>query len=181
MATASQTSHAEAEILKDIIYAANDGIITTFAVAAGVWGGGLSALTVLILGFANLFADGFSMAISNYLGTESEKEFLEAEREDTSEAESPLRNSVITFFAFTLAGAIPILPFLPGLSGERNFFYSVVFSLTTLFIIGACRTRFTRKNWFFSGLEMFALGGVAAFIAYAVGFLIKEAVSPVVF
>ena len=52
-------SHAQAELLKDVIYAANDGIITTFAVAAGVAGGGLPSLTVLILGFANLLSDGF--------------------------------------------------------------------------------------------------------------------------
>jgi vacuolar iron transporter family protein len=34
----------------------------------------------LILGFANLFADGFSMAIGNYLGTKSQKEYIEKER-----------------------------------------------------------------------------------------------------
>ncbi|MEK9166102.1 MAG: VIT1/CCC1 transporter family protein, partial [Patescibacteria group bacterium] len=67
--------HQKAELLKDIVYAASDGIVTTFAVVAAVQGGKLAAITVVVLGFANLFADGFSMAVSNYLGTESEKEF----------------------------------------------------------------------------------------------------------
>ncbi len=50
--------------LGDLVYGANDGIITTFAVVAGVAGAALPARTILILGFANLLADGFSMGAS---------------------------------------------------------------------------------------------------------------------
>lgn len=67
------------QYLKDVVFGANDGIITTFAVVAGVAGADLSAAIVLIVGFANLIADGFSMATGNYLGTKSEKEFYEKE------------------------------------------------------------------------------------------------------
>lgn len=66
--------------IRDVVYGANDGIVTTFAVVAGVAGASLSANTVLILGFANLFADGLSMAIGNYLGTKSELEYVKKER-----------------------------------------------------------------------------------------------------
>lgn len=65
--------------LKDIIFAANDGIVTTFAVVAGVVGAALSPTIILIIGFANLIADGFSMATGNYLGTKSEREFYAKE------------------------------------------------------------------------------------------------------
>ena len=58
--------------LKDLVYGSIDGAITTFAVVAGVMGAGLSESVILILGFANLLADGFSMAVSNYLGTRAE-------------------------------------------------------------------------------------------------------------
>jgi VIT1/CCC1 family predicted Fe2+/Mn2+ transporter len=54
-----------------------DGIITTFAVASGVAGAGLSSGVVLVLGAANLAADGFSMAVGNYLGTAAQREFME--------------------------------------------------------------------------------------------------------
>lgn len=60
--------------LRDWIYGGIDGTVTTFAVVSGVVGGKLSPLVVLILGFANLLADGFSMAASNYIGTKSELE-----------------------------------------------------------------------------------------------------------
>lgn len=58
--------------LGDAVLGGIDGCVTTFAVVAGAVGGGLSTGVVVILGFANLLADGFSMGVSNYLGTKSD-------------------------------------------------------------------------------------------------------------
>ncbi|HSG96011.1 MAG TPA: VIT1/CCC1 transporter family protein, partial [Afifellaceae bacterium] len=60
--------------LRDWVYGGIDGAITTFAIVAGVVGAELSASIVLILGAANLLADGFSMAAANYTGTKAEIE-----------------------------------------------------------------------------------------------------------
>ena len=60
--------------LRDWVYGGIDGAITTFAIVAGVVGAELSTRVVLILGVANLVADGFSMAASNYSGTKTEHE-----------------------------------------------------------------------------------------------------------
>lgn len=60
--------------LRDWVYGGIDGAVTTFAVVAGVVGAELSNRVVLILGIANLIADGFSMAASNYSGTKTEHE-----------------------------------------------------------------------------------------------------------
>jgi vacuolar iron transporter family protein len=68
--------------LGDAVFGAIDGCVTTFAVVAGAMGGGLAHTVVLILGFANLIADGFSMAVGNYLSTKSEGERLEQAREN---------------------------------------------------------------------------------------------------
>jgi VIT1/CCC1 family predicted Fe2+/Mn2+ transporter len=68
--------------LRDFVYGAIDGTVTTFAVVAGVAGAGLSASVVIILGVANLIADGFSMAVSNYLGTRTEQQQRERARRD---------------------------------------------------------------------------------------------------
>lgn len=62
--------------LRDFVYGGIDGAVTTFAVAAGSIGANLSPRIVLILGAANLAADGFSMAASNYLGTKAESDEL---------------------------------------------------------------------------------------------------------
>jgi VIT1/CCC1 family predicted Fe2+/Mn2+ transporter len=63
--------------LKDAIYGAVDGAVTTFAVVSGVAGAGLPPSIIIILGLANLFADGFSMAAANFLGTRAEKQQLD--------------------------------------------------------------------------------------------------------
>jgi vacuolar iron transporter family protein len=58
--------------LRDWIYGGIDGSVTTFAVVTGVVGADLAPIVILIMGFANLVADGFSMAASNFLGTKAE-------------------------------------------------------------------------------------------------------------
>ncbi|MGI9488072.1 MAG: VIT1/CCC1 transporter family protein [Geminicoccaceae bacterium] len=62
----------KASYLRDWIYGGIDGAVTTFAIIAGVVGADMSARVVLILGTANLLADGFSMAAANYSGTKAE-------------------------------------------------------------------------------------------------------------
>ena len=58
--------------LRDWVYGGIDGAVTTFAVVSGVVGADLSVGIILIVGGANILADGFSMAASNYLGTKTE-------------------------------------------------------------------------------------------------------------
>lgn len=67
--------------LRDWIYGGIDGAVTTFAIVAGVIGAQLSSAIIIILGLANLLADGFSMAASNYSGTKTELDDLERLRE----------------------------------------------------------------------------------------------------
>lgn len=66
--------------IKDFVYGSIDGVITTFAIVSGVKGAALTPSIILILGFANLIADGLSMSISNYLSVKSEQELYEKER-----------------------------------------------------------------------------------------------------
>jgi VIT1/CCC1 family predicted Fe2+/Mn2+ transporter len=65
---------ARPSYLRDFVYGAIDGTVTTFAVVAGVVGAGLRPVVIIILGVANLVADGFSMAASNYLATRAERQ-----------------------------------------------------------------------------------------------------------
>jgi len=62
------------EYLSEFVYGGIDGAVTTFAVVAGGFGADLDAGIIIILGFANLFADGFSMSVGAYLSAKSSKE-----------------------------------------------------------------------------------------------------------
>lgn len=216
--------------LKSMVYGGLDGIVTTFAVVAGVAGASLEMRVVLILGLANLFADGFSMAIGEYLSSKSEEEYdtgrldkekqaimanpavaagrlkeryeeqgitpedaqflvdtlskydeqfvgFAMEKRQNDELEGPpLQNAIITFLSFQVFGLVPLLAyvfslFFPALSGHA-FLLASSLTATTLFILGSLKSLFARTNWLRSGLEMLLIGGMAAVVAYLVGYFL---------
>jgi len=152
--------------MRDLVYGANDGIITTFAVVAGVAGGALSSQAVLIVGAANLFADGLSMGVGNYLGIRSHESARAAQGLDEEEA-SPARHGIATFLAFVVAGAIPLVPYV--LPVTHTAFLSAALTLLALFAVGSLRSLVTIDRWWTAGLEMLGLGAVVAVAAYASG------------
>src|SRR4026209_740661 len=114
--------------IRDLVYGANDGIITTFAVVAGVTGGTLAPVTVLVLGVANLLADGLSMGVGNYVGIRSDERVREAQQLPEQEA-FPIRHGVATFLAFVAAGAVPLTRYVfCGIVADR-FLWSAILSL----------------------------------------------------
>ncbi len=62
------------DYIGEFVYGGIDGSVTTFAVVAGAAGAQLDSAVVIILGFANLIADGFAMSVGSYLSTKSEKQ-----------------------------------------------------------------------------------------------------------
>lgn len=223
--------HREAgKYLKDAVYGANDGIITTFAIVAGVAGADLAVPIVLLLGSASLLADGFSMAASSLLAARSERDVYQRERSveewelrnrrvseltemqalfkergyspqdaknltdllvknkdlwlDTIMREElklsgahtlePIWGALTTFFAFVIAGIIPLFSyfFLPP-NHPHLFFAASLLTVIALFAAGAIRSRFIKRSAFFAGIEMMAVGGIAAVIAYTIGAFVK--------
>lgn len=161
-----------ASFLRDAVFAANDGVITTFAVVAGAQGASLGATVVIVLGFANLFADGVSMASGIYLGVKSEVEYEEAYDRKHAFIHPPLPHGLVTFASFIISGLVPLLPYLFDL--KNRFIASSLIVAVSLFFVGALRTFFTKKHWLREGSEMFFVGGLAAVVAYLAGFLLEK-------
>ncbi|MEK7672460.1 MAG: VIT1/CCC1 transporter family protein [Patescibacteria group bacterium] len=216
----------------DFVYGGIDGAVTTFAVVAGVEGASLSVTVILILGFANLFADGFSMSVGKYLSDKANLEQYEKirkiefkhliekpehERDEireimegygfkgkdltraveiitsndevwvdlmmrnefnlTKENINPLRGGFITFVSFVLVGFIPLVAYtfraILNLSENTVFIVTCCSTILALFMVGAIKSRFSMRNWFISGLETALIGGVAATIAYFVGYFLR--------
>lgn len=76
---------AKDSVTADAVLGGIDGCVTTFAVVSGVVGAGLSPSVALVLGFANLIADGFSMAVSNYESIKTTGEFIQSIRDSEEE------------------------------------------------------------------------------------------------
>lgn len=219
--------------LPDFVYGGMDGAVTTFAVVAGVAGAQLSTAVVLILGFANLFADGFSMAVGKYSSDRAEKQRIQRRRVQLDEAIhnhpdeereelakvlkgrgfkeanlknavqvissnkivwidtmmrhkyhliddhiDPLKGGISTFVAFNLVGFIPLAGYvlnpILGLSPDMIFLWTVTATLFALFIVGGIKGKLLKQNWALSGLETMVIGGMAASIAYLVGYLLRN-------
>lgn len=217
--------------ISSIVYGGLDGIITTFAVVSGVAGAAMDARIVIILGFSNLLADGFSMAVGDYLSSKSVSEYdndkkihrrqdirqnyqneitvlqttyekqgisredakkiaytlskyeepfikqrLEKVYGDDDITGSPIKNAFVTFFSFSIFGLVPLMAyiftsFVPYFSSHTFLTASFLTGLT-LFVLGAVKSRITHSNWLKSGLEMLTVGGVAAVVAYLIGYIL---------
>lgn len=160
--------------LGDLVYGANDGIITTFAVVAGVAGGELTYTAVLVIGAANLVADGLSMGAGNFLAIRANESARQAESLPEEEAH-PSKHAVATFLAFVAAGAIPLTPYLVPAMTDTRFVWSTGLTFASLFAIGAARSTVTADRWWATGLEMLVLGIVVAAAAYGAGAAVRIA------
>lgn len=150
--------------LPDFVFGGIDGLVTTFAVVSGVIGASLSVSVILILGVANLLADGFSMGISNYLAKKSEPDYK------NNNKIKPKTSALVTFISFVIVGSIPLIAFLvPNLSQEKAFVISSVLTGIAFFIIGYFKGLFVKDHTLISALETFLIGAIAALIAYYVG------------
>jgi vacuolar iron transporter family protein len=161
--------------IRDLVYGANDGIITTFAVVSGVAGGQLSQLAVLVVGAANLAADGVSMGVGNFLAIRADERAREADGLPELERH-PWKHGLATLLAFVVAGAIPLVPYVLPSSANDPLRVSTAATFGTLFLLGALRAFITRDRWWMTGLENLALGAVVAGAAYGAGRLVAAAV-----
>jgi len=159
--------------LPEFVYGGIDGTITTFAVVSGVVGASLASSVVLILGFANLFADGFSMAISNYLSTKSRNEI-------SKNKVNEMKTALATFVAFLIIGFIPLLSFVAAAITQNpylikmQFIFSTILTGFSLVIIGFFKGEIAGKPKLYSSIQTFLIGGTAAFLAFIVGYFIKN-------
>lgn len=218
---------------EDFIYGAIDGSVTTFAIVAGVIGASLSPGIILILGFGNLFADGFAMAAGSYHASKARNQFIEMKRKqeeweidnmaeqekdeireiykkkgfkdeileeivktitsrrkvwvDTMMKEelglienekNPLDSSVSTFVGFNLIGIIPLIPFMIFIflgitTHSESFAYSIISVMAAFFLVGMIKGKIVKKSKVRSGFYTLIIGGIAALVAYYVGYALN--------
>jgi VIT1/CCC1 family predicted Fe2+/Mn2+ transporter len=225
------SSQPKQSYLKDMVFGAMDGTVTTFAMVAGVAGAGADVRIALILGLANLFADGFSMASGNFLSARTVRDVLDkarrmeehhidmvpdGEREEVRqifqakgftgdvldeivriitrnrkrwvetmlveehglplETHSPRMTALVTFFAFCAAGAVPLVPLLFYMDSRMTdtvFGLSIAGTGAAFVLVGVLKSYVLKTNMLRSVFETVVLGGLAASIAFAVGYVFR--------
>jgi VIT1/CCC1 family predicted Fe2+/Mn2+ transporter len=159
----------------DLVFGANDGLITTFAIVSSVAGAELGSTAALVLGLANLLGDGVSMAAGNYLGRRSDTQVAAVRAGRIAARRGPIAHGAAMFAAFVVAGAVPLLPYLV-LDAGMAFALALFATAVTLFGVGSARTLVTRQPWLGAGIEMLGVGSLAAILAFGVGWLFRSVV-----
>jgi VIT1/CCC1 family predicted Fe2+/Mn2+ transporter len=160
-----------AHYLRDVVNGSVDGVITTLAVVAGAQGAELEPRIGLILGAANLAADGLSMGVSNYLGIKAELE----QTGDSVEREMPWRHGLATGFAFAVVGGVPLVAYcVPRPAGVTLLHTAVLLSVAALAAAGAIRARLVDRPLGKSIAEIVVLGVAASAAAYGIGALVAR-------
>lgn len=218
--------------IRETVFGAQDGLVSTLAVVATVAGASTDNLPVVIAGLASAVAGIFSMSIGEYMGSKSQGEIFDAQiaderrevenrpfeaeaemaylfhREgmteddawttagilsrhpdsllatmvakelgipaDATETEgSPLRGAAVMGGAFAAGAAVPVAPFL-FTTGTAALVIAGAATGGTLFAIGAVKSRWTRRFWLWSGLEVLALAAIAGVAGYLLGTVLPD-------
>jgi vacuolar iron transporter family protein len=169
------------DYLSEFVYGGIDGAVTTFAVVAGATGARFDVKVLLVLGFANLIADGFSMGVGSYLSTKSEQELMVKKGESITDEPSPVINGATTYVSFILVGLVPLLAYTFDVAfdlGLDNLF-AIASVLTALaFVgIGLLKSRVAQSHVPRAIAETLILGAIAASAAYVLGDLLERIIT----
>ncbi len=172
-----KTRHIE-DYLSEFVYGGIDGAVTTFAVVAGATGAGFDAKILLVLGFANLIADGFSMGVGSYLSTKSEQQLLEKHGQSTELSPSSVMNGLMTYVAFILVGLVPLLAYVIdmmfNLRLDNLFGLACLLTAIAFIGIGVLKSRVAETSVTRGVSETVTLGIIAALFAYFVGNVLER-------
>lgn len=172
--------HTE-DYLSEFVYGGIDGAVTTFAVVAGATGARFNTQVILVLGFANLIADGFSMSVGAYLSNKSSQELMIKRGEPVVDEPSPVINGLATFMAFILVGLVPLSVFsadlLFDLQLARPFLLTSIMTGAAFGGIGLLKSRVAHAPVWRSVFETLILGTLAASLAYYLGDFLERVIT----
>jgi len=173
-----------ADHVRGVVFGGMDGILTTFALIAAASGSGsTSPHLTLVIGISTVIADAFSMAAGEYLSAKAEEELLPQGKRPADEPH-PLEKGFAMFVAFTLFGSTPLLGYVVTAllahetTAANSFQLSIAITASALFALGTLKTTFGAGVWWKSGLEVSAIGGAAASVAFYTAQLIEHIMSP---
>jgi VIT1/CCC1 family predicted Fe2+/Mn2+ transporter len=160
-----------------IVFGAIDGIVTTFAVVSATVGAGLGSGVIIVLGLANLLADGISMGVSAYLSDKSEH--------DRDGRHPPRHHSVkkgvATFGSFVVVGFVPVviyvIDYILDLGLDNLFLISSVLAALAFAAIGWLKSFVTKEPKLLAVMETLTLGAIAAGVAYFIGNVLEQVIA----
>ncbi|XP_078439856.1 uncharacterized protein LOC144710063 [Wolffia australiana] len=169
---------------RSVVYAGLDSIVTSLSLISSISGGRgpssaspFTATDIVVLGFANLVADGIAMALGDFLSTATAQD-ISPKREDPPSP--PWKNALLTFLSFLAFGSAPLLafvvstPFDVGVAGK--FIAACSLAGFALALLGAARARVTGRSYATSVFVTVFTGAIASASAFSIGWILRNLV-----
>lgn len=154
--------------LRNFVFGVEDSLVSTVGLLSGVSFAGLASNQIIMSGIILILVEAISMGAGVFISEDSGNELKTSDRPDNK-----LMDATIMLFSYLLVGVIPLLPYIYSQSTTTAFYYSISFSLVSLFSVGVFKGVVVGKNPIWSGLKITLIGAVVIAIAVAVGRLVK--------
>lgn len=155
-------------VIRNFIFGVEDSLVSTVGLLSGIAITDVSRSHVILTGVVLIFVEAFSMAMGSILSEHSAQEY---EKHGEVKIKSSAKNGLVMFISYFMSGFIPLSPYI--FLQDSAFVLSIVFSITTLGLLGIFSGRISGTNIWSNMFKMIALGGVAIVVGIVVGNLLN--------
>ena len=156
------------EYLKSIIFGIEDSLVSTTGLIVGLSVGADNKQIVILGGAVAIAIEAVSMGASEYLSDDAMQDLDKIKRH----RDNPLISGTLMLLSYLAAGLIPLLPVLL-FDYPSSLYYSVIFALIGLFLLGYVKGKLTHVSPLRGGLKILIVGGLATALGVIVGMLFK--------
>lgn len=154
--------------LRNFIFGAEDGLVSTVGLLSGVSFAGLDRKEIIISGIILILVEALSMGAGVYISEDSSNDMAEKDQRDDQ-----LGDSFIMFFSYALIGLLPLLSYIFVTDTRQAFYYSIATTIIALISLGIFRSVYTKKPMLSSVIKITTIGTLVVLIAVSVGSLVR--------
>lgn len=152
--------------LRNFIFGAEDSLVSTVGLLSGVSFAGLSSRNIIVSGAILILVEALSMGAGVYVSEDSANEITDGNHQDNQSSDA-----LVMFVSYLLIGLIPLLPYIFVGNTRSAFYYSVGFTIISLFCLGIFKGFYVKKHIFKSALKITLIGAAVTLISVSVGLL----------
>lgn len=154
--------------LRNFIFGAEDGLVSTVGLLSGVSFAGLASREIIISGVILILVEALSMGAGVYISEDSTNELADGQKK-----ENQFNDALVMFFSYLLVGLIPLLPYIFSPDTRTAFYFSVASTVLALVGLGVFKGYYVKKSLFLSALKITTMGTIVILLAIAVGTLVS--------
>lgn len=162
--------HIPASYFRNFVFGVEDSLVSTVGLLSGIAIAGMDSKSILITGVTLIFVEAFSMAVGSFTSEYSAEDYI---KHAEVSMRGPFLDGVVMFFSYFFSGFIPLFSYLIWPVGIALWF-SIIFSLSALFLLGVIGAKISKLNIFRHGLRMLLIGGIAILVGVAAGQIIQK-------